>query len=107
MDVRTVGVEEELLLVDPETRAISARSAAVLKANREHGSGRDPQLSSDELDQELFLHQVETRTDPATDLDDIAGQLVAARRTAGEAAGAAGLGVMASGIAPLAGDGPQ
>jgi carboxylate-amine ligase len=107
MDVRTVGVEEELLLVDPETRAVSSRSAAVLKANREHGSGRDPQVSSDELDQELFLHQIETRTDPATDLDDIAGQLVAARRTAGEAARAAGLGVIASGIVPVAGGEPQ
>jgi len=83
MDVRTVGVEEELLLVDPETRAVSARSVEVLKANREHGSGRHPHASSDELDQELFLHMIETRTDPTTDLDDTVRQIVAARRTAG------------------------
>lgn len=37
MDVRTVGVEEELLLVDPETRAVSSRSVEVRKANRERG----------------------------------------------------------------------
>jgi glutamate---cysteine ligase / carboxylate-amine ligase len=107
MDVRTVGVEEELLLVDPETRAVSARSREVLKANREHGSGRDPSVSTDALDQELFLHQIETRTDPTTDLDDIARQLVAARRTAGEAATSAGLGVVASGVVLLEGEGPQ
>lgn len=107
MTVRTVGVEEELLLVDPETRAVSARSAEVLKVNREHGGGRRPSAASDELDQELFLHQVETRTDPATDLEDIVRQLVAARRTAGEAAAAAGLGVIACGIVPLEGDGPR
>lgn len=107
MDVRTVGVEEELLLIDPETRAVSARSVEVLKANREHGSGRDPQVSSDELDQELFLHMIETRTDPTTDLDDAARQLVAARRTAGEAATSAGLGVIACGVVPLAGGEPQ
>jgi carboxylate-amine ligase len=106
MGVRTVGVEEELLLIDPETRAVSARSAEVLKANREHGSGRNPHASTDELDQELFLHMIETRTDPTTDLADIVRQLVAARRTAGEAATTAGLGVIASGVAPLEGE-PQ
>src|SRR5262249_46550 len=77
MDVRTVGVEEELLLVDPQTRAVSARSVEVLKANLEHLSGRDPRVASDELDHELFLHMIETRTDPTTDLDDIARQLIA------------------------------
>src|SRR6478752_4384388 len=92
MDVRTVGVEEELLLVDTATRAVSARSVEVLKLNREHLSGRHPHVASDELDQELFLHQIETRTDPTTDLDDVSGQLLAARRTAGDAATSAGLG---------------
>lgn len=104
---RTVGVEEELVLVDPRTRAVSSRSAEVLKQNREHGGGRRPTAASDELDQELFLHQVETRTDPATVLSDIRAQLVAARRTAGEAAEAAGLGVIACGVVPLWGEGPQ
>jgi len=107
MDVRTVGVEEELLLVDPETRAVSARSVEVLKANREHGSGRHPHASSDELDQELFLHMIETRTDPTTDLDDTVRQIVAARRTAVEAAAPSGLGVIACGVVPLAGEEPQ
>jgi carboxylate-amine ligase len=79
----------------------------VLKLNREHLSGRHPHVASDELDQELFLHQIETRTDPTTDLDDVSRQLVAARRTAGDAATSAGLGVIASGIVPIQGDEPQ
>jgi len=104
---RTVGVEEELLLVDPETRTTSARSVEVVKAHREHGGGRDPQAASDELDQELFLHQLETRTDPDTSLEAIEAQLVAARTTAGEAARAAGLETVVSGIVPFGGEEPQ
>ncbi|MEP9380836.1 glutamate--cysteine ligase [Nocardioides sp. KR10-350] len=100
---RTVGVEEELLLVDPETRTVSARAVEVLKANREHGGGRDPHAASDELDKELFLHMLETRTDPSASLDDIEAQLVAARRTAGEAARTAGVAVAAAGVVPLDG----
>lgn len=106
-DIRTVGVEEELLLIDPDSRTTSAGSAAVLKAHREHGGGRYPRAASDELDHELFRHQLETRTEPSTSLDDIEQQLVAARRTAAEAAAAEGLVVIASGIVPLGGDEPR
>ena len=108
---RTVGVEEELLLVDPQTRTISSRSSEVVRAHREHvraadGSPSSP-AASDELDQELFLHQVETRTDPSASLDDIQRQLVAGRRTAGTAAAATGLAVVAAGIVPMGGVEPQ
>lgn len=103
--VRTVGVEEELLLFDPDSREVAAAAPALLKQFREHGAGRrPPQASTDELDQELFRHQLETRTDPATDLDDVLAQVVAARRTAGEAARAVDLRVGACGIVPLGGD---
>lgn len=98
--VRTVGVEEELLLIDPETRQIGSRSPQVLKEFREHGAGREPAVADDDVDRELFRHQVEIRTEPATDLADVHAQLVAARRHAGEAASAAGLEIAASGIAP-------
>ena len=91
---RTVGMEEELLLVDRETRTISPRSSQVVRAAR------------DELDQELFLHQVETRTTPSTDLAEIERQLIAARRTAGTAAAEAGLAVAAAGAVLLGGE-PQ
>lgn len=93
--VRTVGIEEELLLLDPETRQVAPRSRAALKAHRDRAPGDDT------LDQELFRHQVETRTEPVTVLDDALGQLCAARRSAGEAARAAGAAAVASGIVPF------
>ncbi|KQW44052.1 carboxylate--amine ligase [Nocardioides sp. Root1257] len=105
MGVRTVGVEEELLLFDPESREVVPAAPRVLKEFREHGSGRQPSTTAaDEVDQELFRHQLETRTDPTTDLDDVLAQLTAARRTAGEAARAAGLAIGACAVVPLAGD---
>lgn len=97
---RTVGVEEELLLVDPETRRVTSKAPQVLKEFREHGRGRRRSVSTDELDQELFRHQLETRTDPTTALADVLAQVRDARRTAGEAAAAAGLAVAAAGIVP-------
>ena len=81
------------------------RRPTVLKEFREHGHGRRrPRAATDELDHELFRHQLETRTDPTRDGDDAFAQLVAARRTAGEAARAAGLAAGACGTVPLAGD---
>lgn len=102
--VRTVGVEEELLLFDPDSREVVPAAPAVLKEFREHGAGRrPPRAATDELDHELFRHQLETRTDPATDLEDVLDQVLAARRTAAVAARAVGLRIGASGIVPLGG----
>jgi len=101
--VRTVGVEEELLLIDPETRQIGSRSPQVLKEFREHGAGREPAVADDDLDHELYRHQVETRTRPETDLAAIRTQVLAARQHAAEAAEAAGLVTVASGIVPIGG----
>ena len=100
-----MGIEEELLLVDPETRGISSRAHEVLKEFRERGAGRGAgaRPATDELDQELFRHQLETRTDPTTDLGDARAQVVSARRTAGQAARATGLALVAAGVVP-AGD---
>ena len=102
--VRTLGLEEELLLFDPDTREVVPAAQSVLKQFREHGPGRRrARAATDELDQELFRHQLETRTDPVTEIADALEQLVAARRTAGEAARAAGAAVGACGIVPLGG----
>ena len=103
--VRQLGIEEELLLFDPASRAVVPAAPRVLKEFREHGHGRRrPRTATDELDQELFQHQLETRTEPTPDADDAFAQLVAARRTAGEAARAAGLAAGACGSVPLAGE---
>lgn len=103
--VRTVGLEEELLLFDPDSREVVPAAPRVLKAFREHGTGRTPpEAAADDVDPELFRHQLETRTDPVTDLGEAGPQLVAARRTAGTAARDAGLAIGACGVVPLAGD---
>jgi carboxylate-amine ligase len=99
--VRTIGVEEELLLVDPETREMSPRATQVIKEFREHAQRPQASVATDELDHELFRHQLEVRTDPTDVLSDAADQVVAARRTAGEAAAATGLALIACGIVPL------
>jgi len=99
---RMLGIEEELLLLDRTTRAVVPAAQRVLKEFREHGHGRrEARAATDELDQELFRHQLETRTDPTRDADDAFAQLVAARRTAGEAARAAGVAAAACGIVPM------
>ncbi|WP_395659154.1 glutamate--cysteine ligase [Nocardioides sp.] len=103
--VRTVGLEEELLLLDRRTREVVPAAPRVLKEFREHGRGRDhASVAADGLTPELFRHQLETRTDPGRDAADLHAQLVAARRTAGEAAAAAGLALAACGMVPLGGD---
>jgi carboxylate-amine ligase len=103
--VRTLGIEEELLLVDPETGTTVAGAPRVLKEYREHGRGKGGVgPATDALDQELFRHQLETRTDPTRDAADAQTQLASARRTAGEAARQAGLAAIASGFDPLGGD---
>jgi carboxylate-amine ligase len=101
--VRTLGVEEELLLVDPETRQVGSRSPQVLKQFREHGAGREEAVADDDLDRELFRHQVEIRTGPETDLGETRAQLLASRRHAAESAEPADLVIVASGIVPCGG----
>jgi glutamate---cysteine ligase / carboxylate-amine ligase len=90
--VRTVGVEEEFLLLDPSTGLVVNRADAVVGECTE---------DDDTVDRELLRHQVETRTEPATDLDDVRAQLVGARRRIGEAAREAGTAAVATGTAPF------
>lgn len=100
---RTLGIEEELLLVDPETREVTGRSHRMMKHRREHPDQPPAGGSSaaGDLDQELFLHQIETHTEPVVDLDRGLEQVVAARRTAGRAARAADAVAVAAGTLPL------
>lgn len=93
--MRTVGVEEELLLVDPVTREVVPRSQQVLK----HAAETEGEHEG--LDHELFRHQLEVRTPPVTDLAELREHLVRSRRLAEEAAAAVGLTTMASGTVPL------
>jgi carboxylate-amine ligase len=101
VETRTVGVEEELLVIDPTTRSVTSRARQVV---REHDERRRnaPRRASDELDKELFRHQLEIRTDPTHEIDDIVDEVVAGRRTAGEAAELLELAVAVCATVPLA-----
>lgn len=105
MDTRTVGVEEELLVVDPRTRSVVSRAADVLQAHDAHDVALPG--SDDDLDQELFRHQLETRTAPTRSTGDLVEQIVEARRAAGEAASERGLGVLACATVPTKLDEPE
>ena len=85
-----MGVEEELLLVDPDTGAPVGRAAAV----------RDTDAGAD-LDRELRAEQVETGTEPITDATALAADLRRRRADAAEAAAARGAAVVALGTSPL------
>lgn len=92
MDTRTLGVEEELLVVDPTTRRVTSRAREVLQEDAQRGRGA--------VDQELFRHQVELRTEPTTDVRDALAQVLAARAAAQESAAARGLAVAACASVP-------
>jgi glutamate---cysteine ligase / carboxylate-amine ligase len=87
---RTLGVEEEFLLVD----AASGRPAA---AADEVLAGAD----EGRLERELTLQQIETATDVVTGLTQLRTDLAARRAEAAEAAGGAGAVLLASGTSPL------
>ncbi|MCH1867543.1 glutamate--cysteine ligase [Nocardioides sp. CFH 31398] len=97
--VRSVGLEEELLLVDPATGQVRSAAPRVLQGQA------DPQDDALPVEMELFRHQVETASAPSTSLAAIGDDLRRARRTAGEAAGAEGLALVACGVVPRASDG--
>jgi carboxylate-amine ligase len=100
---RTIGIEEEFLLVDPATRLVSPRSQSVLR----HAHGGRLAMSEEDLDKELFRHQLESRTPPDADLGELRTHLVRGRRAAAEAAERAGVAMIASGTCPLASGEPQ
>ncbi|WP_180933577.1 carboxylate-amine ligase [Nocardioides ungokensis] len=100
MAPRTVGVEEELLLVDP------ANPSGEPELGRAAGStppyARVAAVRATSLDKDLFQHQLETRTEPTADLASLREQLVAARDTGGRAGPRPGLAAVAVATVPLA-----
>jgi carboxylate-amine ligase len=101
--VRTVGIEEELLLVDAEGQP-AARAEQVLRLDDE--SRRDDGASTDDdaggtLEGELQQEQVEIGTPPRTRLTDLDADVRAWRDRAEAAAEADGLRVVATATSPL------
>ena len=80
MPIRKIGVEEELLLVDPDTRRLASVAEAAVRANE----------SDAEVERELFLQMIETSTPPCDRADDLDTSIRAGRRALGSAAAAAG-----------------
>ncbi|GGY59275.1 putative glutamate--cysteine ligase 2 [Streptomyces geysiriensis] len=93
--MRTVGVEEELLLVDPETGEPRALSAAVLA-----------RASLDDAEQDVFekeLHEqmLEFATHPQADMGRLHAEIARCREEAGRHAGGIGCAVAALATSPL------
>jgi carboxylate-amine ligase len=86
---RTLGVEEEFLLVDAATGRPAPAADDVLA----EGDGG--------LERELTLQQVETSTRVTTGLEELRADLVARRREASGAAEAAGAVLLATGTSPM------
>ena len=86
MAIRKIGVEEELMLVDPATGRLTGMAEQAVRA----GDDEEP-----EVERELFRQQIETMTEPCERLDDLAAQLRAGRRAVTESAAAAGAAAVA------------
>lgn len=95
VDERSMGVEEELLLVDPESGQIRAVSQRALQA---HDNDRVA------LEHELFLQQIETGTIPCQTGAELRRELVRSRRVAAESAESAETALVAVGTSVLAED---
>jgi carboxylate-amine ligase len=80
MPCRKIGVEEELLLVDPQSRRLASVAGDAVRANE----------SDAEVEHELFLQMIETSTEPCLDAADLEAGIRTGRRAVGESAAAAG-----------------
>ncbi|MGV9787302.1 glutamate--cysteine ligase 2 [Streptomyces sp. NPDC003435] len=95
--MRSVGVEEELLLVDAESGEPRAVAAAVLA--QADGSVRSD--GEQVFEPELQRQQVEFATAPQTRADELAAEIRRCRAEAGRLAGRTGAAVAALGTSPL------
>jgi glutamate---cysteine ligase / carboxylate-amine ligase len=89
----TVGVEEELLLIDPATRALSPQGPRLV----EEAAGE----LGDRVGTELTCYQVELRTDPHTCLKKADDQIRSTRTATSRAAARLGLRIASTGTPVL------
>jgi carboxylate-amine ligase len=102
--VRKVGLEEELLLVDPATGHLVAVSSRALRAHERRDQHSPEGLV---LEKELFAQQIETATPPSTDLAQVTRALRESRRLVAAAAVAAGARAVAVSTPPLGDESAQ
>jgi glutamate---cysteine ligase / carboxylate-amine ligase len=108
MGRRSMGVEEEFLLVDPADGQVRAMAAAALGADAarhevgtEDGTEDGTDSGGGDVEAELQLQQLETNTDPCRSLTELGEQLRRARRQASAAARAVGVEIAALASSPL------
>ncbi|MEV1050283.1 glutamate--cysteine ligase [Streptomyces sp. NPDC049887] len=94
--MRSVGVEEELLLVDAESGEPRAVSAAVLDAAARESAGEQQVFES-----ELQREQLEFATRPQTRMEELAAEIRRCRAEAARHAEDTGVAVAALGTSPL------
>jgi glutamate---cysteine ligase / carboxylate-amine ligase len=106
MTVRSVGVEEELLLVEPGTgrpRAVAETALRAFEHDEEAGGasrGHADGNATQSLDLELQRQQLETNTRPCHDLDALGRELRRCRSLAAEVASRAGARIAALATSP-------
>ncbi|MFJ9821923.1 glutamate--cysteine ligase [Streptomyces sp. NPDC101151] len=93
--MRTVGVEEELLLVDPDSGEPKALSAAVLAHAAQDVPGQDV------FEKELFGQMLEFATHPQSEMAELGAEIVRCRKEAARYAGEIGCAVAALASSPL------
>ncbi|HET6166515.1 MAG TPA: glutamate--cysteine ligase [Marmoricola sp.] len=98
--MRTVGIEEELLLVDARTGEPRALASQVLRVAEARGEVTDD-LERGSIVHELQEEQLETYTPPESDLDCLGQDLRMWRAAAIADAAEVGATVIASGTSPL------
>ena len=91
-----VGVEEEFLLVDPETRTLQAAAEDVVPAAEEEVGDEE------DVDPEFKRSQLETATPPCRKLSELRHELVQLRRGVIDAAERLGYRIAAAGTHPFA-----
>ncbi len=90
----SMGVEEEFLLVDPDSRRLASGAGEVRRVAAELDLG-------DFVEKELTDYQLETATDPCATLEQLRTGLIAGRKALVTAAARAGYRAVASGTAVL------
>ncbi|WP_367325466.1 glutamate--cysteine ligase [Streptomyces sp. HUAS ZL42] len=93
--MRTVGVEEELLLVDPETGEPQALSAAVLAHVEREVAEQDV------FEKELHNQMLELNTHPQSGMAELGAEIVRCRKEAARHAAETGCAVAALATSPL------
>jgi len=101
MTVRSMGVEEELLLVEPGTGQPLAVAETALRTVDDERPGSADEEAGESLEFELQRQQLETSTKPCLGLSELGEELRRGRSLAAEAAGRAGARVTALATSPV------